>query len=257
MSGSRKRRLHVANTLGLACVAATCFLAACGDSDDSSDNPSKGGTGSGGKASAGSAGKAGGASAGNGRLRCLDRPVKRTSRARPAQRGEAGEAGADAGGTGGTGGSTAGTGGSVVGTGGSTGGSGGAPVVLTPNCVRDTTSGKRVVISPDGHDGLFAAAWHGGYLYAAGYAQASTGATEDRSTVVVRLTASGELDPSWATGGVATVNVKVIPTPTAPATLPNGQAELPRGLAFQGDKIIVAGTVEAFTTAQSQHRLQR
>jgi len=264
MSGSRTRRLHVANALGLACVAATCFLAACSDSDGSGeDAPKAGAAGSGKAGNAGSAGKAGagqgGSSAGNGQAG--DENVAGES----GEGGEGGEAGAQAGGgstagaagstagaggsIAGSGGNTAGAGGSVAGSGGASGsaGSGGAPVVLTPNCVRDSTSGKKVELSATGNDGLFAAAYGpDGLLYAAGYTQPGTGPLEDRSTVVVRLTATGAIDTTWATNGIATVNVKATASGLA------GLAELPRGLAFQGDKLIVAGTVEAYTTAQTE-----
>ncbi|MEI9952527.1 MAG: hypothetical protein WDO74_26990 [Pseudomonadota bacterium] len=250
MSGSRKRLLHVANTLGLACVAATCFLVACGDTDDSSGDTPKGGAGgSSGKAGSGGGGKAGappsdgGSSASAGEAG--DGNVA-------GEGGEGGEAGSETGGTGGstagTGGSTGGTGGSIGGTGGTggSGGSGGAPVVLVQNCLRDLTSGRKIEISTAGNDGLFAAAYGpDGLLYAAGYTQPGVGALEDRSTVVVRFTAAGALDPSWGVNGVVTVNVKA----TDPGLA--GLGELPRGLAFQGTSIIVAGTVETYTSVQN------
>ena len=156
-------------------------------------------------------------------------------------------------GTAGSVGNTAGSGG-AGGSGGTSGsaGAGGAPVVLVPNCVRDTTSGKRLKISAAGNDGLFAAAYRNdGVLYAAGYTQAGVGALEDRSTVVVRFTAAGAIDATWApaSNGVVTVNAKLM------ASGLGGLAELPRGLAFQGNKVIVAGTVEAYSTAQSQTAL--
>jgi len=256
MSGSRKRRLHLANALGVTCVAATCFLAACGSDSDGDPNTSKAGAaGSNGKAGSGSAGKAGGATAGSGGSSAGNNGQAGEENVA----GEGGEAGADAGGSGGStagsGGSTAGSGGSTAGSGGSTAGSGGtsgsagsggAPVVLVPNCVRDTTSGKKIEIST-GNDGLFAAAYGpDGLLYAAGYTQPAIATTDDRSTIVVRFTAAGALDPNWGTGGVVTVNVR------ATAAGLGGLGELPRGLAFQGDKIIVAGTVEAYTTAQTE-----
>lgn len=266
MSGSRKRRLHVANKLGLACVAATCFLAACGDSDDSGNDTPKGGA-AGSNSKAGSGGKAGGSSAGHGGASAGSGQAGEENVA--GETGDGGEAG-ETGSTGGSGGSTAGSGGSagggvitagaggstagsggvggaVGGSGGATGGSGGAPVTLVPNCVRDTTSGKKVEISALGNDGLFAAAYGpDGKLYVAGYTQPGTGASEDRSTVVVRLTDTGAIDTTWATatGGIVTVNVKA-------TSGTGGQGELPRGLAFQGTKIIVAGTVETYATAQS------
>jgi uncharacterized delta-60 repeat protein len=251
MSGSRTRRLHVANALGLACVAATCFLAACGDSDDSGDNtPRAGAGGSSGKSGSGGAGTAGAISNGGS-------AVGQAGEENVAgETGEGGEAGAETGGTAGSAGGTAGSAGSITaGSGGSAGtsgasGSGGAPPVLIPNCVRELTSGKKVEISATGNDGLFGAAYGpDGKLYATGYVQSGVGAAEDRSTVVVRLTEAGALDTTWATGGIATVNVRA----TA-AGLP-GLAELPRGIAFQGDKIIVAGTVEAYTTAQTKPAL--
>lgn len=258
MSGSRTRRLHVANKLGLACVAATCFLAACGDSDDSSNGtPNGGAAGNASKAGSGNAGKAGGASAGHGGASAGSGQAGDENVA--GETGEGGEAGemGGSGGTAGSGGSTAGSGGTAgggvitAGSGGSTaGGSGGSggSVALVPNCVRDTSSGKKVEISATGNDGLFAAAYGpDGKLYAAGYTQNGIGSAvgQDRSTVVVRLTDTGALDPSWGTGGVVTVNVKVT------ASDITGLAELPRGLAFQGNKIIVAGTVETYTTLQT------
>ena len=280
MSGSRKRRLHVANTLGLACVAATCFLAACSDSDGGGDDTPNAGAG-GSKAGSGSGGKAGGASAGKGGSTAGSGQAGEDENV-AGEGGEAGSVGGSGGSTAGTGGSagggviTAGSGGSTAGTGGSAGGgvitagsggstagsggkggaggasgsagSGGAPT-LVPNCVRDTTSGKKVEISALGNDGLYAAAYGpDGKLYAAGFTQAGTANTEDRSTVVVRLTDAGALDPTWAVGGVATINVRAV-------TGTGGQGELPRGLAFQGNKIIVAGTVEAYTTLQSNTAL--
>jgi len=250
MSGSRKRRLHEANALGLACVAATCLLAACSDSDGGGDDaPKAGAGGSSGKAGGGNAGKAGGSGAGQGGASAAAGQAGDENVAgEGGEGGEGGEAGAGTGGSaaGAGGGGTGGASGSA-GSGGTSGsaGSGGAPVVLTPNCVRDTSSGKKVELSA-GNDGLFAAVWGAdGFLYAAGYTQPSTGALEDRSTVVVRLTAAGAIDTTWATNGIATVNVKVTASGLA------GLAELPRGLAFQGNKLIVAGTVEAYTTAQT------
>jgi len=271
MSGTRTRRLYVANTLGLACIAATCFLAACSDDDGGVDGTpsagnSSGGNGSAGKGGAGAAGKAGAGTGGStaGAGQAGEENVAGDS----GQAGEGGEAG-ETGSTAGTGGSTAGSGGtaggSVGGTGGTTGGSGGstagsggkagsggsggsggAPVVLVPNCARDTTSGKRIEISTTGNDGLFAAAYGpDSLLYAAGYVQDGTGALEDRSTVVVRILPTGALDPTWGIGGVVKVNV------VATASGLAGLAELPRGIAFQGSKIIVSGTVEAYGTTQT------
>ncbi len=263
MSGSRKRRLHIANALGLACVAATCFLAACGDNENGGDDTSKAGSGSAGKPNGGSGGKGGasnagggGATAGAGEAGAENNIAGEGGEGGEASGGDAGAAGSTAGAGGGTAG-TAGTGGSAAGASGSSGsggtsgsgGAGGAPVVLTPNCVRDTTSGKKVELSP-GHDGLFAAAYSGGFVYAAGYTQPTTAATEDRSTVVVRLTTAGAIDTSWHGNGIATINVKVMDAGLAAAGL-GGLGELPRGLAFQGDKILVAGTVEAYTTLQN------
>jgi len=249
MSGSRTRRLHVANKLGLACVAATCFLAACGDSDDSSNGtPNGGAAGNASKAGSGNAGKAGSASAGHGGASAGSGQAGDENVA--GETGDGGEAGENGGSTAGNGGTagggivTAGSGGSSVG---GSGGSGGG-VALVPNCVRDTTSGKKVEISATGNDGLFAAAYGpDGKLYAAGYTQNGVGSAvgQDRSTVVVRLTETGALDPSWDTGGVVTVNVKVT------ASDITGLGELPRGLAFQGDKLIVSGTVETYTTLQT------
>jgi uncharacterized delta-60 repeat protein len=271
MSGSRKRPLHVANALGLACVAATCFLVACGDSDDSSNGtPNAGAGGSSGKAGSGSAGKAGSAGKGGSGNEAGDENVA-------GEGGEGGEGG-EAGSTAGTGGSTAGAGGNTAGAGGSTagagggtagaggkggsggtsgsagsggisgsGGSGGAPPVLVPNCVRDTTSGKTIAISANGNDGLFGLTHAAdGSLYATGYVQDGVGTTEDRSTVVVKIKADGTLDTTWASQGIAKVNVRATATGVA------GLGEMPRGIAFQGDKIVVSGTVEAYTTAQTE-----
>jgi len=241
MSGSRKRRLQIANALGLACVAGACFIAACSDSEGGPNDTSKAGSAGAGKAGGGSAGNGGssagqgGAAAGAGEAGEANVAGEGGEGGEDAEGGAGGEAGAD---VGGSGGSTAGTGG--------TGGTGGAPVVLVPNCVRDTNSGKKVEISASGNDGLFAAAYGpDDLLYAAGYTQPGVGAQEDRSTVVVRLTATGALDPNFGVGGVVTVNVKAMDTGLA------GLGELPRGLAFQGNKIIVAGTVEAYTSAQN------
>src|SRR6185369_1407068 len=245
MSESRKRRLHVANKLGLACVAATCLLAACGDSDDSgNDTPKGGAAGSTSQAGSGNAGKAGGSSAGHGGASAGSGQAGEENVA--GETGDGGEAG-ETGNTGGSGGSAAGGGGTAGAIGGS-GGTGGAPVTLVPNCVRDTSSGKKIEISASGNDGLFAAAYGpDGKLYAAGYTQNGVVSAngQDRSTVVVRLTSTGELDPSWGIGGVVTVNVK------ATATDITGLGELPRGLAFQGNKIVVAGTVETYATKQT------
>jgi len=253
MFASRKRRLHVANALALACVTATCFLAACSDDGDGS-----GGTagadagGSSGKASAGEGGKAG-ASTANGGASASSGQAGEENVA--GDSGAGGEAGAEAGGSAGTSGSTAGTGGSAGGaTSGSAGsagtsgsaGSAGAPPVLVPNCVRDTTSGKTIAISADGNDALFGLTHAAdGSLYAAGYVQTGVVATEDRSTVVVKIKADGTLDTTWAVQGIAKVNVRA----TAAGL---GGGEMPRGIAFQGTKIIVAGTVETYTTAQTE-----
>jgi len=276
MSGFRKRPLHVANALGLACIAATCFLVACGDSDDSSDGPKAGAGGSGAKAGSGGAGKAGSAGKGGSGNQAGEENIAGEA-GEGGEGGEGGEAGSATAGTGGStagaGGSTAGAGGSTAGAGGSTagaggkggsggtsgsagsggtsgsGGSGGAPVVLTPNCVRDTTSGKTIAISATGNDGLFGLTHAAdGSLYATGYVQDGVAATEDRSTVVVKIKADGTLDTTWAALGIAKVNVRVMPTGVGALA---GQGEMPRGIAFQGTKIIVAGTVEAYTTAQT------
>ena len=222
MSGSRNRRIYLANTLVSVCLATLGLVAACGDSDGAGNGTN---AGSGGNASAGSAGKGGAASAGHG-----------GSSAGAAQAGEAGGAGeAGESGEGGQAGAEIGS-----------PGSGGAAMALTPNCLRDITSGKKVEISPAGNDGLFAATYGpDGLLYAAGYTQPGVGALEDRSTVVVRLTTNGALDSTWANEGIATVNVKATASGLA------GLGELPRGLAFQGDKLIVAGTVETYTTVQN------
>src|SRR6187431_2131140 len=244
MFGPRKRRLHVANALALACVTATCFLAACSDDGDGS-----GGTagadagGSSGKASAGGGGKAG-ASTANGGASASSGQAGEENVA--GDSGAGGEAGAEAGGSAGTSGSTAGTGGSAGGATSGSAGSAGAPPVLVPNCVRDTTSGKTIAISADGNDALFGLTHAAdGSLYAAGYVQTGVVATEDRSTVVVKIKADGTLDTTWAAQGIAKVNVRA----TAAGL---GGGEMPRGIAFQGTKIIVAGTVETYTTAQTE-----
>lgn len=229
MSGLEKSRFFV-GTMGAVCVAASCFLVACGDDDDGAGTGGTGGT------SAGASGKAGasngGASAGttNGGAAGEDTDP---------QAGQGGDA------QGGEGGSPIGEGGASGEAGaGPVGGSGGAPVVGVPNCLRDTTSGKLVEINPTGHDGLFGAVYGpDGFLYATGYVQDGVSATADRSTVVVRLKADGTLDTTWATGGIAKVNVVAITDAAI-----NGSAELPRGIVFQGSKIVVSGTVEASAT---------
>jgi uncharacterized delta-60 repeat protein len=244
MSGVRKARFYAANALGLACVAATCFLAACSDDNGGDGGPSSQ-AGSGGKPS-GTAGKTGTSGAAQG-----------GASAGAAQAGEANVAGADSdGGEPGMGdagmggaiddGGAAGVGGSGAGTSGGAGtaGAGGAPIVALPNCTRDTTSGKVIAVSATGHDGLFGAAWGpDGNLYATGYVQDGVAATEDRSTVVVKILPTGVIDTTWASNGVAKVNV------VATAANVPGQGEMPRGIAFQDGKIIVAGTVEASPTA--------
>ncbi|HKO51155.1 MAG TPA: hypothetical protein VJV79_25775 [Polyangiaceae bacterium] len=257
MSGSRKRPLHVASSLGLAFIAATCFLAACGDTDNNNGGPTAGSGGTGAKAGGGGAGKAGGAGKGGGGNQAGETNIAGDT----GEGGEGGEAGSESGGTGGstagTGGSTAGTGdstagaggGSTAGIGGSTGGSagsGGAPPVLVQNCVRDTTSGKTIEISADGNDALFGLTHAAdGSLYATGYVQEGVTNAEDRTTVVVKIKADGTLDTSWAALGIAKVNVRA-------TGVGLGNGETPRGIAFQGDKIIVAGTVDAYTTAQTE-----
>jgi len=85
-----------------------------------------------------------------------------------------------------------------------------------------------------------------GSLYATGFVQDGVADTEDRATVVVKIKADGTLDTDWAASGIARHNVRVMATGVA------GQGELPRGIAFQGDKIIVAGTVDAYTTTQTE-----
>jgi uncharacterized delta-60 repeat protein len=297
MSGSRTRRLQLANKLGLACVAATCFLAACGDSDDSGGNDPKGGAagttnkaGSGGAAKAGAANAGrGGASAGSGQGG--DENVAGDT-------GEGGEAG-DTGNTAGNGGSTAGSGGTAGGgvitagaggsaagsgdkggaggasggSGGASGGSGGAsggsggtsgsagsggaPVVLVPNCVRNTThAGKKIEVNPTGHDALYGVAFTAaGDLYATGYVQDGITNTVDRSTVVVKIKADGTLDTSWPTNAGAAVGgtgngTGIVKKNVVDTGALAGQGELARSIAFQGTKIIVAGTVEAYSTLQ-------
>jgi uncharacterized delta-60 repeat protein len=205
------------------------LLAACSSDSDGGGDPHGGAGGSSGKPSGGTAGKAGGAAAGKGGSDAGQAGEENVA-GESGEGGEGGEAGSE---TGGTGGSTAGS-----------GGSGGTPVVLSPNCVRDTTSGKTIAISADGNDGLFGLTHAAdGSLYATGYVQTGVAATDDRSTVVVKIKADGTLDTTWATSGVATVNVRA----TA-----SGLGEMPRGIAFQGSKIIVAGTVETYTTVQTE-----
>jgi uncharacterized delta-60 repeat protein len=255
MSGLRKARFYAANALGLAGVAATCFLVACSD-DDTNGNPSPEG-GKGGKTStAGAAGKAGAATGGAsaGAPQGGDENVAggESDGGDPGM-GDAGMGGAiePGGGAGGSMAGGAGAGGSLAGGGGAGGsvagaaGAGGAPVVAVPNCTRDTTSGKTIAVSATGHDGLFGAAFGpDGALYATGYAQDGIAATEDRSTIVVKINATtGAIDTTWANNGVAKINV------VATATGIPGQGELPRGIAFQDGKIVVAGTVEASATA--------
>ncbi|MES1179487.1 MAG: hypothetical protein ABUL62_34545 [Myxococcales bacterium] len=265
MSGVRKARFYAANALGIACVTATCFLAACSD-DDTNSNPSADG-GKGGKTStAGAAGKSGaetgGASAGAPQGGDENVAGGDTDGGEPGVGGDAGAGGEPSVGgapNGGAGGSTAGAagnvaggagaGGSIAGGGGGSvaggGGAGGTPVVAVPNCTRDTTSGKTIAVSATGHDGLFGAAFGpDGALYATGYVQDGITAIEDRATVVVKINATtGAIDTTWANNGVAKVNV------VATATGIPGQGEMPRGIAFQDGKIIVAGTVEASATA--------
>lgn len=261
MSVLGKSRFFV-SSVGVACLSASCFLVACGDDDDGGTGSEAGSGATAGKAggstNGGSAGKAGGATAGEENGGSAGETEPQGGSAGEGEAGAGGEAGESVGGTGGTAGlggtggvagGTAGVGGTSGGAGGvggtaGAGGSGGAPVVGVPNCVRNTTAGQKVEISTTGHDGLFGAAYGpDGFLYATGYVQDGVSATADRSTVVVRLLATGALDTSWATGGIAKVNV------VATATGVNGAAELPRGIVFQGTKIVVAGTVEASATA--------
>ena len=252
MSGVRTARFYVANTLGLACVAATCFLAACSDDATNGDAPAGGGT-AGNASAAGAAGKAGastggvsagGASAGAPQGGEENVAGGDTDGGEPSVGGDAGMGGdAGSGGDAGMAGSVpnAGSAGSVAGG----AGAGGAPVVAVPNCTRDTTSGKTIAVSATGNDGLFGAAFGpDGALYATGYVQDGIATTEDRSTVVVKIDpATGALDSTWANNGVAKVNV------VATAAGIPGQGEMPRGIAFQDGKIIVAGTVEASASA--------
>src|SRR4051812_12652493 len=203
MSGVRKAQIYAANTLGLACVAATCFLAACSDDDRNGDPSAEAGrggragaAGATGKAGATIGGSAGDPQGGGGRVAGAD-----TAGGEPGLGGDAGMGGesneggaanAGAGGDltgGGAGGSPAagGTAGSLAGS----AGTGGAPVVAVPNCSRDTSSGKTIAVSATGHDGLFGAAFGpDGFLYATGYVQDGIAATEDRATVVVKINAA-------------------------------------------------------------------
>jgi len=251
MSGVRTARFYVAHTLGLACVAATCLLAACSDDATNGDTPAGGGK-AGNPSAAGAAGKAGatgglsagGASAGAPQGGEENVAGGDTDGGEPSVGGDAGMGGdAGSGGDAGMAGSVpnAGSAGSVAGG----AGAGGAPVVAVPNCTRDTTSGKMIAVSATGNDGLFGAAFGpDGALYATGYVQDGIATTEDRSTVVVKIDpATGALDSTWANNGVAKVNV------VATAAGTPGQGEMPRGIAFQDGKIIVAGTVEASASA--------
>lgn len=252
MSGIRNARTYVANAVGFTCLALTCVLTACSDDDASGKPPTeaKGGASAGGMAGAASGNPSAGAPlggdgnvAGDGAVGGEPGLGGAGGMAGEATDGGAANAGAGASVEAGAGGSVAGGGG----TGGVAGnaGTGGAPVVAIPNCARDTSSGKTIAVSANGHDGLFGAVFGpDGALYATGYVQDGIAATEDRATVVVKINASsGAIDTSWANNGIAKVNV------VAMASGISGQGEMPRGIAFQDGKIIVAGTVEASSTA--------
>jgi uncharacterized delta-60 repeat protein len=102
-----------------------------------------------------------------------------------------------------------------------------------------------VPLSTSGHDQLLATApvpggggGNGGF-YAVGFRSPSFEATSDREMVLVKLNGMGQLDTTFGTDGVATLNGQV-----------GGNAETWRGIAVQpGGKIVVSGTVEDETDA--------
>jgi uncharacterized delta-60 repeat protein len=94
----------------------------------------------------------------------------------------------------------------------------------------------KVPISATGTDQLLGAvAGPDNTFYAVGFSSASFESTADRELVLVKLTATGELDTTFGAGdGIANLNVQL-----------GGGAELFRGIAVQPDgKIVVSGIVE-------------
>jgi uncharacterized delta-60 repeat protein len=89
----------------------------------------------------------------------------------------------------------------------------------------------------------------GGGSYNVGY---TTVGTDDRVFLLTRTGPTGALDPTFGTGGVATVNVSAAPFPAAPNAPsgaaqagPTGGAEVARGVVVQSDgRIVVSGQAE-------------
>ncbi|MGD9695778.1 MAG: hypothetical protein AB7V42_08975 [Thermoleophilia bacterium] len=98
-------------------------------------------------------------------------------------------------------------------------------------------------LSPDSDRYLATAPGPGGGTYNVGY---TTVSGTDRAFAISRVSASGDLVPSFGTDGVAVVNVVTGPfNPPPTGTAPNGTAELARGVIVQKDgKIVVSGQAE-------------
>jgi uncharacterized delta-60 repeat protein len=89
----------------------------------------------------------------------------------------------------------------------------------------------------------------GGGTYNVGYTSVTGG---DRAFAITRVDAAGRLDPTFGSGGIASVNVSAAPFPAAPNAPsgaaqagPTGAGEIARGVVVQSDgRIVVSGQAE-------------
>ena len=110
------------------------------------------------------------------------------------------------------------------------------------------------IVNPDPHTVAASSAGHDRFygvtfapdssFYVVGVAADSTEATADFRTIVVHFDAAGELDPTFGTDGVASVNLAV-----------GTNGELTRGIGLQSDgAIVVSATIEATGAADPRDR---
>jgi uncharacterized delta-60 repeat protein len=100
-------------------------------------------------------------------------------------------------------------------------------------------------LSPMGHDRLFGLAFNSdGSFFAVGTLSDTTEATADVRTLLVKFTATGQVDRSWGTNGFVTRNLVV-----------GTNGEVARGIVVQpSGKIVVGATVEAMGAADARDR---
>ncbi|HEX2658182.1 MAG TPA: hypothetical protein VHU40_07925, partial [Polyangia bacterium] len=220
MSAGVSRRLGLALS---AAVAGVILLAGCGSSKGSAGS---GGAGVGGKAAGGAIGSGGAPAAGG--------------------------AGGTVLGTGGApaaGGATAlgGAAGGALGTGGATPAGGSAGYGGTGMGGASISTGRPIVVpvSTIGPDRFYGVATDAaGNIFATGQVASSTDAAADVATVVAKFRPTGELDPTFGTGGIVTRNISV-----------GTNGELFRGIVVQSTgKIVIAGTVEHAGAADARDR---